>query len=183
MALYSNFYSTCTKTQDTYMFKNLYRICIKVRWCRDSILQKKFWKFIPHTCVHPCISTHTPAHTCAHTCVHPRIIAYQQIPMHTRPHPHTPGHTLAHSRLPTHTHAYPRIPAHTNAHLRTTMHTRTHPRTHPKHTHWCPYLDISHEITCKWKKGGREKERKKKEQESAEAISGLRNVLFFQITM
>ena len=39
--------------------KNSYRIRNKVRWCRDSILQKKFWKFITH----PCISTHTHAHT------------------------------------------------------------------------------------------------------------------------
>ena len=39
--------------------KNSYRIRIKVRWCRDSILWKKFWKFIPHTCAH----LPTPAHT------------------------------------------------------------------------------------------------------------------------
>ena len=35
------------------MNKNSYRIRIKVCWCRDSILQKKFWKFIPLTRSHP----------------------------------------------------------------------------------------------------------------------------------
>ena len=56
--------------------KNSYRIRIKVRWCRDSILWKKFWKFIPHTFAHPC----TPVHTRAHPCT----------PVHT--HPHQPTH-------------------------------------------------------------------------------------------
>ena len=61
-----------------YWNKNSYRIRIKVRWCRDSILRKKFWKIIQHMC----ISMHIRPYPCkpAHTCVHPRT-------------PHTSAHT------------------------------------------------------------------------------------------
>ena len=47
--------------------KNSYRICIKVRWFRDSILQKKFWKFIR---AHPRILLHTPEHLRTPTLIH-----------------------------------------------------------------------------------------------------------------
>ena len=63
--------------------KNSYRIRIKVRWCRDSILQKKFWKFIPH----PRTTAHNYTHsrTSAHTCAHPHTLTYtQKHPTHTR---------------------------------------------------------------------------------------------------
>ena len=63
--------------------KNSYRIRIKVRWCRDSILQKKFWKFIAHprTTAHNYAHSRTPEHTCAH----PHTLTYtQKHPTHTR---------------------------------------------------------------------------------------------------
>ena len=109
--------------------KNLYRIHIKVRWCRDSILLKKFWRYIPH----PYISTHTCAHLCTptHTHAHPRT------PAHTRAHPRTHPHTHALPPTPTHTRAHPCThsctPLHTCAHPRTLLHTRTH--SHTPHTY------------------------------------------------
>ena len=102
----------------------MYRIRIKVRWCRDSILLKKFWKFIPLTYAHTCAYPRTPAHTCAH--------------------PPTPAHT-AH------------IPADA---LNLINHMKLHVN------------------TVIWKKGERwwyMIDRKRKEQESAEVISGLKN--------
>ena len=110
--------------------KNLYRKRIKVRWCRDSILQKKFWKYIPH----PCISTHT--------CAHPRT------PVHTRAHLRTPAHTRAHPCTPSHTRTDPcthsRTPPHTRAHYPTLSHTLPPPHilAHTPHiptdVRWCP---------------------------------------------
>ena len=96
--------------------KNLYRIHIKVRWCRDSILRKKFWKFIPHMHVYSCANLRTPAHNCAHPHTHTE-------------HPCTPAHTRAHLRTPRYTRAHPGTPTHTC--------------THPTHTHWCPLMPLT----------------------------------------
>ena len=77
----------------------------------------------------------------------------------------------------------------TSAHFHTHMHTRTHPRTcmytcahpHSAHTPHIPTDALNlinhmklHVNTVIWKKGDRRR-RKRKEQESAEAISGLKS--------
>ena len=96
--------------------ENSYRIRIKVRWCRDSILRKKFWKFIPHMHAYSCANLRTPAHNCAH----PYTPAHtHRTPMHTRTQPSTPAHTCAHPRTPAHTRAHLRTPAHTYDHWHT----------------------------------------------------------------
>ena len=97
------------KLRRTNLKKNSYRKRIKVRWCRDSILQKKFWKFIPHTHVYPSANLRTPAHNHAHPCT----------PMHTRTHPRTLSHTRTH---PPNTHAYLHTPGYTCAHRTHTPH-------------------------------------------------------------
>ena len=70
--------------------------------------------------------------------------------------------------------------------MRTPVHIRAHLHT-PAHTPHIPTdaLNLINHVKLhvNGKMAERNKERKKKEQESAEAISGLRNVLFFQITM
>ena len=126
-------------------------------------------------CVPLCKSTH-PC-TNAHTRAHPRTPSHTRThPLNTYAHPHTPGYTPAHLCTPAHTQVDPHTPVHTCAHPCTPRHTRTH----PTHTHWCPLIPLTWQIkwiTCKLKNGGkrdRERDRKKKEQESAEAISGLK---------
>ena len=156
--------------------KNSYRIRIKVRWCIESSLQKIFWKFIQHT------HLQTPSHfrTLPHT------------PMHTRAYlTHPPNHTHIHVCTFACTCARPCTPLHTQAHLSTPEHTRAHPST-PAHTHThqhtpmhIPHIPADalnlinhmklHVNTVIWKKGDRYMiDRKRKEQESAEAISGLK---------
>ena len=101
--------------------KNSYRIRIKVRWCRDTILRKKFWKFIPHMHAYSCANLRTPAHNCAHP-AHPCTPAHtHQTPMHTRTQPSTPAHTCAHPRTPAYTQVHPRTPKHTRAHPHTSL--------------------------------------------------------------
>ena len=86
-----------------YWNKNSYRIRIKVRWSRDFILQKKFWKFIPYTCIRPCTPAQPPFCPLPHPCT----------PAHTHKSPRTPAHT--HTRTqpcsPHTPHTYPLMPA------------------------------------------------------------------------
>ena len=103
-----------------YWNKNSYRIRIKVRWCRDSILRRKFWKFIPHMHAYPGANLCTPAHNHAHPCT----------PTPTCTHPRTLSHTCTH---PPNTYAYPHTPRYTRTHPGTPPHTRTHP--HTSHTY------------------------------------------------
>ena len=110
--------------------KNLYRKRIKVRWCRDSILQKKFWKFIPPTHAYLRANLRTLVHNRAHPCT----------PAHSLPHLHPPTehlciptHTRVHPRTLVHTCAHPGTPANTRTHLRTPVYTQAHP--HTSHTY------------------------------------------------
>ena len=151
------------------LLKNLYRIRIKVRWCRDSILWKKFWKFIPHTFAHPCTPTHICSHPPIPTNTHPNLPT-------PSPYQPTPAYTYAHLSM---LHTHPRSPAHTCAYLCTPTFTCTHPRT----PQTCPLmLILVWSIICKLantKKARRYKERKRKEQESAEAFQRTKNYTIF----
>ena len=124
-----------------------------------------------HTHTHTCAYPHTPVHTNACLCT----------PMHSFPHPHTPMHTSVHLHALAHTHT----PAHTHTHQHSPAHTHAHPHAHPTHPctpHTYPLmpadaLNLTNHIKLhvNGKMAERQKEdRKKKEQESAEAISGLK---------
>ena len=109
----------------------------------------------PHTQEHICAHTHTPA------------------PTHTT---HRPAHTsTTHLRKPAYIHAYLHMPKHACAYP-------PHPHTHPHTPHILTHalnlinhmkLHVYRPNTKKTRKG-EEEDRKKKEQESAEAISGLK---------
>ena len=86
-----------------------------------------------------------------HTHTHADTRTLLSIPVYTHIHLHTPAHPSIYSHKPLHTRAYPRIPAHTHTHLHTPVHNHTYPHTHTK-------------------------DRKRKEHESAEAISGLKTM-------
>ena len=151
--------------------KKLYRIRIKVRWCRDSILWKKFWKFIPHTFAHPCTPTHICSHPPIPTNTHPNLPT-------PSPYQPTPAYTYAHLSM---LHTHPRSPAHTCAYLCTPTFTCTHPHT----PQTCPLmLILVWSIICKLantKKARRYKERKRKEQESAEAFQRTNSNPFYKL--
>ena len=104
---------------------------------------------------------------------------------HTRRHPHTFTHTCAHQCTLVHTYAHPptlRTPAHTHTHSCIPAHTHSSSRTHSSSSRWV-WTDQSYVIRPNTKKADRKKERRKrKEQESAESISGLKNSLFSKIT-
>ena len=99
----------------------------------------------------------TPTHTCAltKTCSNPR----------------TPMHTCAHMHTPIHARAYPRTSAHT-----CTLEHAPHKHTHALNLINHMKLHVNRPNTKKTRKG-EEEDRKKKEQESAEAISGLKKPL------
>ena len=119
------------------------------------------------TPVHTHALSLTPMHIQAHihTCTHPRI------PMHPWTQPHTPTHACTQPRPPAYTRTHPCTPVHTRTHSCTLAHT-PHIHTHALNLIDHMKLYVNRPNT---KKQEREREIEKKEQGSAEAISGLKS--------
>ena len=119
----------------------------------------------------------TPVHTRAHQCT----------PTHSRIHTHLPtqAHTCKNLHKPTRTHANlhlpPHMPAHTRTYQRTPAH--THAYSHTLHIYTLNLINqIKLHVNRPNTKKTRKEDRKKMEQESTEAISGLK-ILFISNIM